>query len=426
MGLINRGVKTSAGGGTAFKDNTDALASEVNTDLDTVYSEVNGNLDENNVPALPWSVISTAPDPEDIDDTSGTGAEQDVSQSPGDHSSRTLATNVEDELQQLRYGVERLGIGTNTVRQDTASEEDVSWIEDVPGGPNLVINGGFGLYSGDTATPDVADGWAFVGTPTTSEIEQDSQAEGTTVSYHVVAGIGEGVQQTVTDLKGDTRYLIVVDAKVASGDTWNLITTGADTNEWDDVSDTLTATSFTKKGYVVETDSTPTDIVIRFTGTAAADDINIREVSMRELGTMPRTERTGWTYPAVKISTSTALSASLADISGLAQDVVVPGPGYEVEVTYGMNFTAGGSNAAVWFDVTEDTVQVLEAGTVFSMQASQGGFLQKTITRIGLAAGTYTYQVRGRRDNAVSISANDAVIGQLDSTLVCKVRKRGA
>ena len=77
MGLINRPVKTTSGT-TEFVDNTDIEASEWNGDINPVYTLVNGNLDSTNLPALPWSAITGTPDPEDIDDTSGTLPEQDT------------------------------------------------------------------------------------------------------------------------------------------------------------------------------------------------------------------------------------------------------------------------------------------------------------------------------------------------------------
>lgn len=50
MGTIVRGTK-SATGTTAFGASTRAKASEVNTDFDTIYAEVNGNLDNDNIDA---------------------------------------------------------------------------------------------------------------------------------------------------------------------------------------------------------------------------------------------------------------------------------------------------------------------------------------------------------------------------------------
>ena len=153
MGTITRGTK--AAGGTDFVDNTDALASEVNTDFNTVYAEFNGNIADVNVDA------SAGIDPTKIDDFSASASEAATATDPGISDSESLATDLSDELERIRYAIERLSLGVDAVRNNAGGATTTYWGDLPARGPNLIFNGQFHLFSSGTSS--APDGWTANG-----------------------------------------------------------------------------------------------------------------------------------------------------------------------------------------------------------------------------------------------------------------------
>ena len=184
-------------------------------------------------------------------------------------------------------------------------------------------------YSGLVATPDAPDGWALQGTPTPVVTGVNTTAEGLGKHFKFTTdAAAEGIKQTVTGLKADTRYLLQVNARVTAGDQLDIATTGAETtiNEWENVSDSITSTSLTTKSYVLRTDSTPTDIVVLLTADST-DVCFITTVSLRELSDTPVRVPPGsvFTYPQVAITdASEVTTTSFADVDGLAVTAYIP------------------------------------------------------------------------------------------------------
>src|SRR3990172_6494239 len=157
MTTIARGTKASAGGGTSFVANTDALAAEVEYDFATIYAEFNGNISDANVAS------GAAIEETKIDGQSDSAAERRTETTPGDTASPSDATTLAGEIARLRFKIKELGLGTATARQTTAAADDVYWIDTPQMGPNLIRNGNFPLNT--TAAGSAPDGWALVGTP---------------------------------------------------------------------------------------------------------------------------------------------------------------------------------------------------------------------------------------------------------------------
>ena len=307
MGTITRGTK--AAGGTDFSDNTDALASEVNTDFNTAYSEFNGNIDDNNIKA------AADIDPSKIGDYSTNAAEQQTATSPGDTETPTLATDLETELEQLRYKLEEVVGRVDATRVNSGGTTTASWTEPPVRGNNLLYNADGRSLKADGEL----DGWLEFGTVSSNS---QSTAFGRTRGLEFVTGaVDSGLEQRITDLKPSTKYLVIMRGRVANAaHTLSLITTGADaTSGYRNISIGINSTSFTIVGGIIQTDSTPTDVVVQASGDTSGQTYRVNYIGVFELGTDNIPEPAS-SYPVIRdrVTATQALTTSWVDVSGLS------------------------------------------------------------------------------------------------------------
>jgi hypothetical protein len=318
MAVITRSTKTTSGT-TEFTAGTNIDPDEVNTDFNDLFTLQNGNISNTNISDVAWSKVTGTPDPEDIDDTSGTDAEQDVVLDPGHYLTRAKAADLEDEIQQLRYAIARLSVGVDTLRWDTgsAANEAVNWIEQPARGENLVPNGHLNVFTGTSGT-DPPDLWEWVVEPVTSHgVSDASTAEGKGREFNFVGdAAGQGIKNTVSGLRASTKYLFEVRAKAQAGDQVNITTVGAGGATWENANSSISAASdgadtYVTKGFVIETDATPTDIQLKLTTNGTTDDITVLFVSLRELGNAAETlDSPGPLWAEIRKNGSQAISST--------------------------------------------------------------------------------------------------------------------
>ena len=287
MGTVARGAKR--GGGTDFSDSTVAEASEVNTDFNTLYTEVNGALDEDNISGsaqIPNSSLAEI-DCAKVSDNSEDSAAFLNTTAPGDTVSQNRPTDLEEELEILRYRIganRHLVTNLNYIANDS-SVTSAGWLEPSIVGPNLAPNAGLEAHSG-TGT-DAPVGWAITGTPTGMAID----AAGTASmgldkrSFRVLAGTaGGGINYTVGGLKAGVKYLCGVAYDGTVGE-FNLDTTGAlATGAYKNVAySDATTPAVTIQQFILKAAIPATDVVVNFTGTADDADFNLHYVWFYEL-----------------------------------------------------------------------------------------------------------------------------------------------
>ena len=389
-GTINRGNKTGTGT-TAFGDATVIEAAELNTDLDTLYTLVNGNLDNSNIDAAaaialtklnltaaitdthiaavgsanidPRKLLQTAAsgtdaatnglDADIVDDFSSDEDEMDDTTNAGTSVSNTPATNLEIEIAQLRYTIQRLAIGSGATAVALGGGTDTAamWIDGPFRGGNLIYNGGFDVLD-DLATGADGDGWTRVLTPTTLEVvaltPSEGQGDGNGLRVIDTGAALAGVSQTLTQLRADTSYLALVSIYDTTG-TCRLVTTGADTNQLSVTSDD--SASWQMLSGIFETDSTPTAVVVQLLAVAQSDSCIFNDIGVYEINTNPA-PRGGKVhcYDSTNADTSDHyLQASGFVDSGVSCSVTPPGPGYMITVR-GRMVAENSTAAAKWFE----------------------------------------------------------------------------
>jgi hypothetical protein len=418
MSIVARGTKASAGGGTSFVANTDALAEEVEFDFATLYGDYNGSIADANIAA------SAAIETTKIDGYSDTATEMADEASPGTSTGTSAPSTLRGELQRLRYKIREAGLGTSTVRLDgTPSVDLVSWFDTPMVGPNLIRNSNFAVKT--TAAAAAPDGWALVGTPGTCELTAAGVTEGHATARALrVAAAGaanEGVSQTLVGLKANTRYVIGCRAKVnAGGDIFSLTTTGATGATFGNLALTTSSTTYTTVAGVILTDGTPTNIVVSLLAVADGDSIDVTHVWVRECGTdrLPMAS-SSWAYGEIATATANHYAAGTLTDSGITGVAVTPpGPGYVIEVLGEVVISAGTGDDLV--------AQIRENGA--SVRVSYGNiatgndvtsipvhFIQRSPT----PGTTYTYTLfAASRNSAVgrNLGESSAIAGETPTT----------
>ncbi len=394
MATIVRGTK-SVGGGTNFTTGT-ILASEVNTDFNTIVNDYNGNITDANVAAAA-AIESTK-----VDGYSDTAAEMADEVSPGVTGGTSAASTMKEELQRLRYKLKQIGTGTATARLDaTAGVDLISWFDLPQIGPNLIRNGNFAIKT--TAAGSAPNGWTLVGTPGTCTTTTAGVTEGhSTMRAIRIASLGatlEGIQQTLVGLKASTKYVIGCRAKVnVAADIFRLVTTGAVAATFDDLAlDTSSLTYVTKAG-VIQTDTTPTDIVVQLLTVADGDSADITHVWVRECAEdrIP-TSNSPWAYQEITTNTADFYASNVLTDSGLTVNVVPPGPGYVVEVKCKMTTAASGSQMNGVFVLKENGTEVDSAYIYLNDTGTRerGIVPFDYVKRDPTPGTTYTYTVEG-------------------------------
>ena len=457
MGLINRPTKSTSGS-SEYADDTPIRYDELNDDINPIYVVLNGGLDDDNVASLSIGKITGTVNPERIDDTSASQAEHDTTQDPGDvdsppttTTSRTLPTNVEDELQQLRYGIGRLALGNGVVRRDTAgpTNENAAWFEHPARGRNLIVNGYFNIPSPflidlydtggppqNSGSPDglwdqdgtttlanrAPAGWSLTATPTVVQTAYRASATtGEGLELQVTSdAASEGITQTVTGLKASTRYLLRVRGRANAGDTINITTTGASGAVYGNAVLTLPNTNDGTVSSILVTDATPTDIVVSILSSAASDNFFLRSVELLELSEDPiPVAADGYTTQATLSESGAVNSSAYTNIGGLERVVICPGPGYEIVVTAALSFNVASGQVSARITEGGAAVRTLPAGET-------GSTTIVYVNEAPTAGTTYTYRAQAYTGGSASVSPNlGGTFGQQDSTLTVEVRRRG-
>lgn len=389
MATIQRGSKSA--GGTEFSTGP-VLAAEVNTDLNTLYNEVNGSLDNANIKGTA-GIAETK-----IDDISSTATAAASVAFPGSAESPSLATTLSGEIQRLRYAIGRmaLGGGGTSIKHYDGAEKSVPWFEEVLRGPNQVRNSSFEAQSGGAGT--APDGWALVGTPSTLSLATSTVGAGSGRSARIVTDAsGEGISQTFAGLKASTLYLLTVEASVASG-TLSVTTTGAmTTGSYRNAARTSTTTARHWMGVLLKTDATPTNLVLSLTGVSSGADFTLDTVGLYEVRTDVMTPPG---YLAVSDS-SNATTGTLdttrrgfPDGDALSVSLSVPGPGYSIRVTANCCFTDNVANTMVAVLVENDGSATDATSAHSAIGANEGGSVNLHYVNTSPTPGaTYTYTI---------------------------------
>lgn len=351
------------GAGTAFVDGNPLTGAELNCDVDAIFNEFNGSISSANIAdntivaadiatggvataeildgtilaadfatgAVTTTVIldgtildadvdaAAALDPAKIDDFSNDATEMQTTTDPGDSGSESLATDLTDELERLRYVLQRLGPGLNAT--------SLYWYDEPIQGPNLLTNGSFEANPGADSAPL---GWTDGETVTLSFQTTDlTEGEGDEVT--ITSGAADqALTQTLTDLKASHRYLAVARVNATAGDTCSLLTTGATTNA---AATSATTGSYETVSSVFITDATVTAVVLRLESNGNGDVCNWDHVAVYELGS----DRISGSGLVASVKTDndagTGIGATPTYTTILSSDpITIPGPGYMVEI----------------------------------------------------------------------------------------------
>jgi len=292
MGIISRSNKPS--GGTNWQD-SDIVAgsgsgsSDINTDVNTAYNEFNGGIENVNIKATAGIVgtklasgtltdtqinASAGIDPTKINDRSANDAQQVTLSDPGDSDSNTLATNLAEEIEQLRHEIKKLSVGvsakiTDGLSSGLGANGKAAWFDGGVIGPSVIRNGSFLDAEAESTGPTAPYGWSVVdgggGGPSTLTPVTLDVAEGKGHAIHMVDSndVGrDGISQTLAGLKASSRYLVVARIKPITT-TWKLTTTGAIGTFGNlNLSTASGGSLWETLAGIIETDSTPTDIVV--------------------------------------------------------------------------------------------------------------------------------------------------------------------
>ena len=387
MALISRGIKT--GGSTSYADSNVLPAADLEGDITPVYNLVNGQLDNDNIKSgaaiaasklsLTASItsamivdgtivnadvnVSADINMTKIGDTSATAADAADTTDPGVSNSEVLATTLEGEIQGLRHAIERIALGIDTTRYDaTASAEATYWgdvpvreVNWIPGFNGVVVSG-------------LPSGWANVNTATLAQEAADAvdktAGKGRAIKITAAGSANEGISYTLTGLKASTKYAFYAIVKATSGDTVKLITVGGDaTSAFRDFTASTTSTAWTVVGGVVQTDSTPTSVLVKVVAATDTDIVWCAGVCWGECSATPIAAR----VPVIEFLSGSTVATQVIDAgsdagvdagyriieSGTTDfdvTVYVPGDDYYIEVD--AQFTAVDTSS----DTTAQTV----------------------------------------------------------------------
>lgn len=356
MSTYSRPAKTvSGGGGSSNLEGNTLPAAELNADFDGIVTHINGQLDETNLRGatqIPSSMLETLSGT-DIDDHASTTAEFLGSTNPGDSFSVTLPTDLTEEIESLRYRAKHdKRYGTNLKAWNSSgSTVNLGWTEPPIVGPNLILNGG--LDSGSLTSGDAPDGWTEVGTIATSAIESvgASFVGGSDKRSLAFTGTnaGNGFSQTLTGLKGSTKYLIGVAYTRTSGGLAFSTTGGAGSGNYQNPTVTDNSSSgYAFQNIVVKTDSSATDLVFRIlTSESGANDNNVHSVWAYELSDGAPNELPSISPQTVSISSedtahpstfSTDWQNNWETVTEFSLSQYIPAPGYNVKYRAKVSF----------------------------------------------------------------------------------------
>jgi len=390
MALVTKSIKT--GGTTSLQSGENATAADVNTDSDTLFNLVNGNLDDDNIKAgaaiagSKLDLASTITSAMIVDgaivnvdvnasadialtklaDTSGTASAAATTADPGVSNSESLATTLDGELIRLRYAIERQALGIDAGRFDATGTIESTYWGDVPARQMQWIPGINGVV-----TSGLPSGWTNVNTATLAQEAANAAdataGKGRAIKITAAGSANEGLSFPLSGLKASTRYFVAALMKATSGDTAKFTTTGADaTSAFRDVTNTTTATAWTWLTGVIQTDATPTNIVLTCLAAADTDVVWVSHVGYAECSAVPVSARVAVVEQQVASTAGTAITGATTDggldtnyqfiddgTNDLDKTVYVPGDGYYIKVSVDVNAaeTATGAGSAQVFRV---------------------------------------------------------------------------
>ena len=349
MATYTRPAKTVAGDGTtAYVDGNKLPAAELNADFDNLITVINGQLDSDNISSsanIPNSALA------EIDGTKvADHAEDDATfltaTSAGDSFNTSRPTNLEGELERLRYRI-KANNGYFTEQKATNASNSLTtlgWTEPPIAGPNLLLNAGF--EDNAITDQDPPTHWTEEGTLTASSIEGAVAAHDTygghKRSLRFTGAASAGISQTVQGLKAETKYLFGAAFFLTTGGL-TLRTAGglAASNAYQDPSETYTTTgsSVVVRNFVVQTDSSATDIKVELLGSTSSNDINILGCWFHELNEAAPAQLPH--IPTQTASASTEVSnlpttfdaswdSNWTTDSSLSLSQYIPSPGYRL------------------------------------------------------------------------------------------------
>lgn len=427
MSIPARGTKPN--GSTDWADGETLTATALNGDFNPLYTTLSGGIEDDNVAA------AAAIDPTKIDDYAASVTEARTQSDPGVSDAESQATTLAGELERLRYALSRLAVGTAGRHYDGTNTETFFYGDTPVRGPNLIRNPSFEVKTtGSTAAPD---GWALVGTPTSVTQTATNATNGAGYAIRVVAQANqaEGIQQTIVGLKASTKYHIHARVKVnTAGHTVRLVTTGAiGSGSFQNIDRSTSSTSYTNLSAIVQTDGTPTNLVIQFISSsdANADSFDVDNVSVRECANEPIA---GHGYVCVQDS-STSTTGSVGTSLGafppsdqLSAAVTVPGPGYTIRVSATGNVTDPDS-AHSWVMTLKESGSQVAVGSSGHHSAATGssGSVISYVKLDPTPGTTYTYTTEAAATGGPGPNGSHATTGvTLESRLIVELIPQGA
>lgn len=363
---------TKANGSTDWADGETLTATHLNGDINPLYTTLSGGIEDDNVAS------GAAIDPTKIDDYAASVTEARTQSDPGVSDAESQATTLAGEIERLRYAISRLASGTAVRHYDGSNTEQVFYGDSPVRGPNLVRNPSFEVKTtGSTAAPD---GWTLVGSPTSVTQTAAGVTNGGGYAIRVVARASnaDGLSQTFAGLKASTKYRVAARVKVnTAGHTVRLVTTGAiGSGSFQNVDLSSSSTSYTNLVGLIQTDGTPTDIVVQFLGAtdANADSFDIDDVSVRECANEPVGSKG---YVCVQDSSTDATGSIGTSLSAfpandqLSAAVTCPGPGYTIRVSATGNATDS-NGAHSWVMTLKENGSQVAVGTAGHHSAATG------------------------------------------------------
>ena len=365
MSNISYPTKTVAGGGsTEYQEGNSLPAAELQADFDAIANVVNGNLDEDNLSGgtqIPNSKLAEI-DGTKVADHWDSAANARAVTSPGDTATITSspATNLEEELERIRYRIEALqGYRSGSILWDSGgSPINASWVEPPIRGENLLENSGFEVFSGSSG--DAPDGWTESGTIATSAIEAAAfpvaGADKRSLNITTSGSTAGGISQTITGLRSSTKYLFGV-KYVRTGGTLSFSTSGglASGNYQDPTTtDSSTSASVQVTQMIVQSTSMAADITVTIqetTGTSG--DFNVLQAWFYEINDdFPNPHLSIPTQEASHSTEITNLPTTFATAAGdwdsewttdsnLTLSQYIPGPGYRLIYTASVQWASG-------------------------------------------------------------------------------------
>lgn len=378
MALVSKPYSFTAG--TTINDN------EVDDNFDTLYTLVNGNLNEANLSGsiqIPNSALAII-DPEYVDAHADTAAEFLTATTPGTTGGllggSSLPNKLADELERIRYRFLANNNLVNTYFTDSSGvAQTAGWVEPQFTGPQLFTNNGFEVKTSATAG-DAPDGWTLEGTPTSLVITDPGLAtplagkekKALRVTYRATAN--EGFKQTLTGLKASTKYLIgCTYARVSGSPEIMIVTTGGfgpGDYQNSNVSITPSGTAIGHFQAIVATATTGADVVVKFINAPAAADV----VDFYQVWAYEMKDSTNIGLPHIPMQTATSstesdilsgASATWTTVSALTLSQYIPYSGYRL--VYECNLTYAAK--------TEGTMpETCDSGARIQMDVAGGGY----------------------------------------------------